>query len=323
MRPSPRPRAVAFAVRIRIRSGGLQSAFAKLSRRGVWSTQSHGSLPTSHPSRPAQMRSWKVPRAGTGRPGPDRGGPARASGGVMMGESRPLRLRGGLHRLSRGLIVFGIVGLIVSAIGFGALVWANDRVGHLHDDTDATIARLASTTEVAAIVLQGASTTATSFSATVDQSAQAISAAAVTATEVRLDLSALEAQLRSVSILGATPLSSPADAVGRIAASMEGLDGRLAGIAEWRPESRCGCNLRGATPRWRAPPARAGRAGRRPSRRTDPACTRAGSSSRAVQRLASQGRAPPGHRRSWGRCGSHGGQPGPAAAGSTAREGTG
>ena len=49
---------------------------------------------------------------------------------------------------------------------------------------------------------------------------------------MRSDLSALEAQLRSVSILGATPLSSPADAVGRIAASMEGLDGRLAGIAE-------------------------------------------------------------------------------------------
>lgn len=149
-----------------------------------------------------------------------------------MGESRPVRLRGGLHRLSRGLIAYGIVGLIVSAIGFGALVWANDRVGHLHDDTNATIARLASTIEIAAIVLHGGSTTATSFSATVDQSAQAVSAAAVTATEVRSDLSALEAQLRSVSILGATPLSSPADAVGRIAASMEGLDGRLAGIAE-------------------------------------------------------------------------------------------
>ena len=149
-----------------------------------------------------------------------------------MGEPGPLRLRGGLHRLSRGLIAYGVIGLIVTAIGFGALVWANDRVGHLRSDTEATIARLASTTAVAALVLHGASTTATSFSATVDQSAQAISAAAVTATEVRSDLSALEAQLRSVSILGAAPLSSPADAVGRIAASMEGLDGRLAVIAE-------------------------------------------------------------------------------------------
>jgi hypothetical protein len=87
-------------------------------------------------------------------------------------------------------------------------------------------------TEVAAYVLRGASTTATSFSVTVNQSAQAVSAAAVTITEVRSELSALETQLRSVSILGATPLSSPADAVGRIAGSMDGLDTRLSLIAD-------------------------------------------------------------------------------------------
>jgi hypothetical protein len=151
---------------------------------------------------------------------------------VKIEESRPSHLRRGLGRLSRALIAYGIIGLLVTAIGFGALVWANDRVSRLRGETEATVARLASTTEVAAYVLRGASTTATSFSVTVDQSAQAISAAAVTATEVRSDLSALEAQLRSVSILGATPLSAPADAVGRIAASMDGLDGRLSAIAD-------------------------------------------------------------------------------------------
>jgi hypothetical protein len=153
-------------------------------------------------------------------------------GGVKIVESRPFRLRGGLHRLSRGLIAYGIVGLIVTATGFGALVWANSRISDLRAEAEATVARLATTMEVAAYVLHGASTTAQSFSATVDLSAQAVSAAAVTITEVRSDLSALEAQLRSVSILGATPLSSPADAVGRIAASMDGLDGRLSLIAD-------------------------------------------------------------------------------------------
>jgi hypothetical protein len=151
---------------------------------------------------------------------------------VKIEESRPLGLRGGLRRVSRGLIVYGIIGLGVTAIGFGALVWANGRISNLRGETQATVARLATTMEVAAYVLHGASTTAQSFSATVDQSAQAVSAAAVTITEVRSDLSALEAQLRSVSILGATPLSSPADAVGRIAASMEGLDTRLSLIAD-------------------------------------------------------------------------------------------
>src|SRR5450759_305086 len=110
--------------------------------------------------------------------GPDRGRRCRGMGGVKIVESRPFRLRGGLHRLSRGLIAYGIVGLIVTATSFGALVWANSRISDLRAEAEATVARLATTMEVAAYVLHGASTTAQSFSATVDQSAQAVSAAA-------------------------------------------------------------------------------------------------------------------------------------------------
>jgi hypothetical protein len=149
-----------------------------------------------------------------------------------MGESRSSGLGGGLHRLSRGLIAYGIIGLVVAAIGFGAVVWVNGRISNLRGEAEATAARLATTMEVAAKALSLASTTAQSFSATADQAAQAVSSAAVTITETRSALSALEAQLRSVSILGATPLSSPADAFGRIAASMEGLDVRVSLIAD-------------------------------------------------------------------------------------------
>jgi hypothetical protein len=149
-----------------------------------------------------------------------------------MEESRPLGLRGRLYRLSRGLIAYGFIGLVVAAIGFGAVVWVNGRINNLRGEADATVARLATTMELAAKALSLASTTAQSFGATVDQAAQAVSSATATITETRSDLSALEAQLRSVSILGATPLSSPADAVGRIAASMEGLDTRVSLIAD-------------------------------------------------------------------------------------------
>ena len=149
-----------------------------------------------------------------------------------MEESRPLGLRGGLRRVSRGLIAYGIIGLIVAAIGFSAMVWVNGRISNLRGEAEATVARLATTMELAAMVLRGGSTTAQSFSGTVDQTARAVSSAAVTTTEVRSDLSALEAQLRSVSFLGATPLSSSADAVGRIGASMEGLDTQLSLIAD-------------------------------------------------------------------------------------------
>lgn len=67
---------------------------------------------------------------------------------------------------------------------------------------------------------------------TVEQSSLAVSSAAGTITELRLDLAALEAQLRSVNILGATPLSSSADAVGRIVTSSDGLDTRLSLTAD-------------------------------------------------------------------------------------------
>jgi hypothetical protein len=149
-----------------------------------------------------------------------------------MEEHRPVGLRGSLNRLSRALIAYGIVGLVVSAIGLGSTVWVNGRISDARTDGEVTDARFASTIDIAAVLLRGASVTAQSFSGTVDRSAQAVASAAVTTSEVRSDLSALESQLRSVSIFGATPLSSSADAVGRIAASLEGLDTQLPLIAD-------------------------------------------------------------------------------------------
>jgi hypothetical protein len=148
-----------------------------------------------------------------------------------MEDPPPIGLRGGAHRLSRGLVAYGLIGLAVAAIGFGAIVWVNGRISELRGEAEVTVARLATTMELAAIVLRGGSATAQSFSGTAEEAAEAVSAAAPTLTETRSDLSALEAQLRSVSFLGATPLSSAADAVGRIAASMEGLDTRVSLIA--------------------------------------------------------------------------------------------
>src|SRR5260221_296597 len=89
----------------------------------------------------------------------------------------------------------------------------------LRGEVGRTLDQEAATMELAAKVLRDASTTAQSFTVTVDQSSRAVSSAADAITEVHSDLTALEAQLRSVSILGAAPLSSSADAVRRIAVS--------------------------------------------------------------------------------------------------------
>jgi hypothetical protein len=150
---------------------------------------------------------------------------------LTMDASPPLGGRDGVSRLCRGLITFGVIGLVVSAIGFGSMVWVNSRISDLHDEARTTLTQLASTTELAATVLRGASTTAQSFSGTVDQSAQAVAAATLTITQARSELAALEAQLRSVNFLGQTPLASSADSVARIATSLEGLDTQLPLIA--------------------------------------------------------------------------------------------
>jgi hypothetical protein len=139
---------------------------------------------------------------------------------------------GGARRLSQGLIAYGLFGLVVAAIGFGAMVWVNGRISTLRADAEANVARAAATIELAATVLRGASTTAESFSGTADQASQAVSAAVATVSEARSDLSALEAQLRSVSVLGTTPLASSADAVGRIAASMDGIESQIPLVAD-------------------------------------------------------------------------------------------
>jgi hypothetical protein len=150
---------------------------------------------------------------------------------MTMDEARPLGLRGGLRRLAQGLIAYGIIGLVVAAVCLVALIWVNGRVGGLRTEAETTVGSLATTMEGTANALHDASTTAQSFTVTVEESAQAVSSAATTITEVRTGLASLEAQLRAVSILGAQPLSATADAVGRIDASLEGLDTRLDGIA--------------------------------------------------------------------------------------------
>jgi hypothetical protein len=148
-------------------------------------------------------------------------------GGVTVEEHHSLGLRGGLDRLSRGLIAYGIIGLLVAAIALGALFWVNGRIGNVRSEAGTTVAQLATTMERTADALHDASATARTFSLTLDQAATALPTLSTQLAAVRSDLTALEQQLRSVSILGQSPLSSAADAVARIAVSLGGLDTQL------------------------------------------------------------------------------------------------
>lgn len=157
--------------------------------------------------------------------------PTPPAGGPDLADPTP-GIRGGLGRLSTGLIAYGVVGLIVCAIGLGAIVWINGRVDALADRVDTSVESLATTIERTAQALEDASSTADSFTGTLDTTAEAVTAAAATIKGVRSNLETLEGVLRAVNILGVSPLGPAGDAVGGIANAIEGLDTRLSAVGD-------------------------------------------------------------------------------------------
>jgi len=149
-----------------------------------------------------------------------------------VAEHHPIGLRAGLQRLSTGLIVYGLIGILVAIIGLGALVWANGRIATLSDRVSTSVTQLATTMDRTAAVLHDASATASSFNDTLDRTTEGVSSAAQTIVSVRTNLQALDSAMHAVSILGVSPLGPPANSVGGIATSLEGLDTRLTAISD-------------------------------------------------------------------------------------------
>ena len=139
----------------------------------------------------------------------------------------PVDLRRGLDRLSRGLIAYVIVALVVAAIAFGALIWVNNRIGNLRTEVTTTVGLLATTTADTASTPRDASTTAQTFSDTLGQAATSLPAMSDRIHTLQGGLDSLEATLRSVSILGASPLGGAADSVAKISDSLDGIDQQL------------------------------------------------------------------------------------------------
>ncbi len=146
----------------------------------------------------------------------------------MTAPRPPLGMRRGLGHLSSGLIAYGVVGLLVAAIGFGALFWVGGRFGRISTSAEASVSQMAGTMERTADALHDASRTATTFSTTLDQAVTSLPSISQELVATRTELGSLEVQLRSVNIFGSAPLSNAADAVGRIAASLQGLETQLA-----------------------------------------------------------------------------------------------
>jgi hypothetical protein len=140
-------------------------------------------------------------------------------------------LRGGLRRLSTGLIAYGVIGLIIAAIGLVLLLYVGNRAGQLADRASTQVETAIQTLDRASVALTDAGATASSFASTLAETPPAVQQAADTVGSLQSNLRAIEGQLGAVSVLGAQPLAGVASRFGAVATQLEGLDARLATIA--------------------------------------------------------------------------------------------
>ena len=145
---------------------------------------------------------------------------------------RRSRLRDGADLLSRGLIAYGVVGLLVALVGLGTLVWTGGAVGAFTVRIEGESANLGVTLRGTARALDDASRTAESFEATLEQTPPSVRQAAQTLRNLRPRLEALEAQAGAIDIFGTRPLGGIGELFGQMANDLQGLDDQLDGIAD-------------------------------------------------------------------------------------------
>lgn len=157
---------------------------------------------------------------------------------MTAGSERPVGLRRGLRRLSNGLLAYGAIGLVVAVLGLVALIWVGGRIGALAERAQSQVDAVSATLDETANTLTVTGATAGSFAGTLSATASTVGQAADTIRAVKPRLADLDAQFRSISILGSQPLSSAADVVAEIATGLEGLDTKLDLVGEGLVENQ-------------------------------------------------------------------------------------
>jgi hypothetical protein len=136
-----------------------------------------------------------------------------------------------LRILTRILVGYGIVGLVVAALGVAALVVGLGRVNGLADRLRDDVGGVSRAMERTATVLDDAATTARGFGTTIDSSTSALTTAAADLRAIVPQLRSIETQANAINILGSQPLAPIAGLFGQIATQLASLDAQLDGIA--------------------------------------------------------------------------------------------
>ena len=132
-----------------------------------------------------------------------------------------------LKTVSNGLLVYGIVGIVLTVILLGITVTVGSRLDTLSSRLTSRLETISVTIDKTATTLESAGSTSGSFSSTIAQGATTIGQANATLGEVVTAIRDLQTVASTLSILGQTPLSSLSNRFGTIATQLETLQGRV------------------------------------------------------------------------------------------------
>jgi hypothetical protein len=143
----------------------------------------------------------------------------------------PAEWRRGLFRLANALIVYGVVGILVAAIGIAALIGASGRIGSLGERIVSEAVSLDAIVVLTADVLDDAATTVGTFGPTVERTSATVSSAAGALRDLEPRLRDVETQANAFEIFGQRPVAPLGQLFGQIATDVSGLDDQLDAIA--------------------------------------------------------------------------------------------
>jgi hypothetical protein len=139
--------------------------------------------------------------------------------------------RRGLSRLATALIVYGVIGLLVTGVGIAALVAASGRIGSLGERIVSEAVSLDTIINRTAGVLDDAAVTAASFGPTVKQTSVTVRGAAGALRDIEPRLRDMETQANAIDIFGTKPVAPLGQLFGQIATDISGLDDQLDSVA--------------------------------------------------------------------------------------------
>jgi methyl-accepting chemotaxis protein len=136
-----------------------------------------------------------------------------------------------LSRLSRGLLVYGVAGIIVAVVAIAALAAGLGRVASLSDALRGDTTGISETLLQTADVIDRAASTSDEFGATIDRTTAALGTVGTDIRDIVPRLQAIESQANSITILGSAPLAPLAGLFGDIAGQLGDVQTQLDAVS--------------------------------------------------------------------------------------------